>query len=141
MTDIERLRELLAKATPGPWQVSGTGFLLSAERHCIGDGVYGPDAQLIAAMHEALPNLLADYERLRGMEERVKGAVALRDCPFCGGNQPVAQEVPISHEHKWIVICNCCGVRTDHCVTEKVAVSLWNSRNGELVPVPGGEGK
>jgi hypothetical protein len=91
MTDIERLRELLAKATPGPW-LTGSGAILKPEvaakpsagvlsvnravvcltgpdeRACSAD-----DAELIVAMHNALPELLADYERLRGMEERVKG--------------------------------------------------------------------
>jgi Lar family restriction alleviation protein len=136
MTDIERLRAWAAEL---PDEISSWGAY--ADEYFQQKWKLAEAIETAKANSAEMLNLLADYERLRGMEERVKGAVALRDCPFCGGNQPVAQEVPISHEHKWIVICNCCGVRTDHCVTEKVAVSLWNSRNGELVPVPGGEGK
>lgn len=43
--------ELLEKATPGEFSVSGTGFLRSGDtKHLIGDGVYGPDAAAIAAL-------------------------------------------------------------------------------------------
>ena len=55
---LARLRSLLAKATPGPWSLSGAGFVLSSERHCIGDGVYGPDATLIVAMRKDIEALL-----------------------------------------------------------------------------------
>jgi len=65
MTDIERLRELLAEWRENAKQAEDDGWLTAANacRDCA--------EQLEAAL---LP-LLADYERLRGMEERVKGAV------------------------------------------------------------------
>jgi hypothetical protein len=65
MTDIERLRELHEKANPG-------GPFTSAD--FVEDG-WGPEyAEWMAESLNALPKILADYERLRGMEERVKGA-------------------------------------------------------------------
>jgi hypothetical protein len=85
--DIEKLRELIAKATPGPWQAMNAYQWDSI----IGD-IDGPDdgemhyesvtditshhdrsranAALIAAAISALPALLAEVERLRRVEAR-----------------------------------------------------------------------
>jgi hypothetical protein len=84
--NVERLRELLAKATPGPWHWSENGNIYGGPEGRYADvdevaAIYtndeatgAPNAPLIIEVINALPNLLADYERLRGMEERVKGA-------------------------------------------------------------------
>jgi hypothetical protein len=61
MTDIERLRELLAKAMP----LSSRSTVRDVKTAAF-------DSLDFIRDHGA--NLLADYERLRGMEERVKGA-------------------------------------------------------------------
>lgn len=84
---IERLRALLEKATPGPWHVkayytqSGTPDELCRGMLCddndwplgIVDEEVSPDEEslsplldLIVAMHEALPSLLAEIERRDG---------------------------------------------------------------------------
>jgi hypothetical protein len=67
MTDIERLRELLAKISR--WSPGYDHYPDDLDPD--GDWVRYED---ISELLNALPNLLADYERLRGMEERVKGA-------------------------------------------------------------------
>ena len=80
---IEKLKELHAKAAPGPWVVQGD---------C---GVHGPDdehgyqtmviydegghnrddALCIAALHNALPDLLAELSRLRQSEAELRAAL------------------------------------------------------------------
>ena len=103
---VERLRELLAKATPGPWSqdhrrgkdggyrtqvfdASGSEIATLAwhpkpARHEDGRKIISTDraenAELIVAMHEALPTLLhqlaereAEVERLRAENLRVRG--------------------------------------------------------------------
>ena len=80
---IERLKELHAKATPGPWVVKGD---------C---GVHGPDdehgyqtmviydegghnrddALCIATLHNALPDLLAELSSLRQSEAAMREAL------------------------------------------------------------------
>lgn len=82
MTDIAKLRELLAKATPGPWDAMNTFAEQGVE---IWDGGPGdmpiarlayrypkvpgrdahPDAALIVALHNAAPALLDEVEALR----------------------------------------------------------------------------
>jgi len=119
MTDIERLRELLAKAAFGQLSVSGTGWLMEG-KHMVGHGVWGDPAIAIAELVNAAPALLADYERLRGMEERVKGAAVgeFRGCEQswkAGGSVEVKFRVLDINYH----------------APMRVA----------LVPVPGGEGK
>ena len=77
MIDIARLRRLLEEGTPEPWELDpedmiwGAGELISSDAS-------GPDAALIVAMHEALPQLLDEIERLReGLQD------ALEDHPDC----------------------------------------------------------
>lgn len=64
---LERLKELEAKATPGPWQAVGNG-VHAKDRAIAGEGFLfdhegvlcdDDDARLIAEMRNALPKLLA----------------------------------------------------------------------------------
>ena len=72
-TDTKRLRELLSKATPGPWEPTntttvncnyacGSGPWIISDRN---DPQVIADAALIAAAVNALPELLDEVERLR----------------------------------------------------------------------------
>jgi hypothetical protein len=80
--EIERLRRLCEKATPGPWEWygrSGDAYLVAPKaggKWIMDDGSAGgeynpylkpndPDAQFIAASREAVPTLLDEVERLR----------------------------------------------------------------------------
>lgn len=83
---IQEIRELLAKATPGPWQANGVRgkYRLSYGKHVFEAHDIGPDgnaiaavffdpktglgfvdAKLIAAAVTLLPDLLDSYERMR----------------------------------------------------------------------------
>jgi hypothetical protein len=147
MTDIERLRDILAKIESyGDYSTRGArlsecyvaaytflrdrGHALLADmerravapddaasalqflRDAISASTTESDAETAVA---PIRRLLADYERLRGMEERVKGAVVRK-------------------------VGECCGhaiVADDYYGDEEV-----NALNGQLValvPVPGGE--
>lgn len=74
---IERLRELLQKATPGPWRVVGRDFCLKGFPQVemnTPDGHYFPvnfaeDADLIVETRNSLPSLL---DRLEQAEARVQ---------------------------------------------------------------------
>lgn len=73
MNTIERLKELDAKATPGPWQTRFIYRAYSAGRD-LPDLEYGtkpeqdwPDCELIAEMRNALPELLAQGEILAAL--------------------------------------------------------------------------
>lgn len=88
--EIARLRELMAKATPGPWAV-GQGdpesVLSTQDYYCIAQtntafSEYAANAALIAAMHEALPALLALAE---AVEAAPAGEVAYIDEDDAGG--------------------------------------------------------
>jgi hypothetical protein len=146
MDIIERLRELLAKATPGPWQACGRGeggcscgliFSITAdipvaETQLHDDEFCGcrpeiegrkANAQLIAEAITALPTLLADYERLRGMEDRVKGLHAQLQADY---NRP---------EGRW-------GMHGHSAVDDDYFSALEyviDKLGVALVPVPGGE--
>ena|SRR5689334_83151 len=86
----EALRELCAKATPGPWSFIETGSLQHAvfateagdiafSLHQQLEEIY--DAPFIAAARTALPQLLNEYEELlRRVREYLK------ECPGCDGN-------------------------------------------------------
>jgi hypothetical protein len=110
MSDIERLRALSAE-----WRKAAS--CLDA-RHWP-----GPEPQHLARaeqyrscadqLDEAMTALLADYERLRGMEERVKGAV-VRELHVCCGHFEVGSD----YDEELEPLCG-----------QTVA----------LVPVPGGE--
>jgi hypothetical protein len=111
MTDIQRLRELLAKISR--WSPGYDHYPDDLDPD--GDWVRYED---ISELLNALPNLLADYERLRGMEERVKGAPVgeIRRVRFDEDERP-----------------------TWHVVDDRDEVPLNEPKRVALVPVPGGE--
>ena len=75
---IAELERLLAEATPGPWssEISGDGMYLNAGRIGLMAGIHAKerpdDAALCAAAVNALPALIAERERLRGIEEALR---------------------------------------------------------------------
>lgn len=78
MTDTTKLRELLAKATPGPWRtLSAPGrHLVHTPRLHGHSAACGEreDADLIAAMHAALPALLDAADEVVRLRAEVLGA-------------------------------------------------------------------
>jgi hypothetical protein len=87
--DTKRLRELLAKATPGPWRAERIGEEESlvhapesaeqlAKRRDVGhacvfcDSHHAANAELIAAAVNALPALLDEIDRLRRVAEAAR---------------------------------------------------------------------
>ena len=68
MTTLQHLRSLLEQASPGPWEHKGFGFRVGfchgfqddAKPEQLDSGIY--NAELIAAMHAAIPSLLAVVE-------------------------------------------------------------------------------
>lgn len=106
MTDVEELRGLLAKATPGPWtariwQHPGKADTVcvkdSREREIIGwngfDGVpctkaeIKANARLVAAAKRALPALLAELESLRERFSELERRAA-NSIQWAGGQPP-----------------------------------------------------
>ena len=77
---FSELRGLMAEATPGPWKVAATAdsLILSGRQKIAGTYPVGPDhygsanANLIAAMRQALPALLDERDRLIGENERLR---------------------------------------------------------------------
>lgn len=61
MVDIEHLRRLYDRATPGPWPLAHEGMEIDYDDH-----------HLITAMHAMLPLLLDEVEDLRRSQERVR---------------------------------------------------------------------
>jgi hypothetical protein len=69
---LERLKELMAAATPGPWDRDGLYNVLRIAKKSLDWELVNPtedasmpdedDAEFIAALHEALPDLLAVVE-------------------------------------------------------------------------------
>ena len=88
---FSELRGLMATGTPGPWREDGRTIVTDAE--VIGNIVTdGPDwansesdaywhhnRRLIVAMHQALPALLDERDRLIGENERLKALLSLVD--------------------------------------------------------------
>lgn len=111
--DLDQLEKLHREATPGPWteqgleitdrewtvEISGpsygdapcisvfTGASYEAtEEAPLNDGNAHNDAELIAAMRNALPELLADAtlgRRIRAMREQIESDGAVYDAPVC----------------------------------------------------------
>jgi hypothetical protein len=77
MTTIERLRELLEKATPGPWESTDKDGLyanireptIEAESGRVADMYDLCDAALIVAMRNTLPALLEVAEAAKAYSE------------------------------------------------------------------------
>lgn len=134
MTDLDKLRGLLAEATPVPWKVCGSIY---EHMNCeIRSGVKGQgqpiaqvwdgpnafrDAQTIEAAVNALPELLDRIVALEGERDALLGALeggisaidkAAQACPYKGGNSPPSRDD-----------CPKCGVgRTEACKPEARAV-------------------
>jgi hypothetical protein len=110
MTDVQKLRALLAVATARPWRTDvwyGTddGGWAAIGPHCVADGFDDApesvsydqamaDAALIAAAVNALPELLDEVERLGAENARLRARtaalcdcalVARSECPDCVG--------------------------------------------------------
>jgi hypothetical protein len=112
MTDIERLRELLALEDMLCAQEGGP-----THEDCVR---FDYECACFISVHGK--SLLADYERLRGMEERVKGAVPTTWLdPLLSGPNAVLPEGGVYN-----------GKHIERLLT---------AINKRLVPVPGGEGK
>ena len=110
MVDIEKLRALLAAATPGPWAYyddirpdvrsaanrggfMGAGHIATVSRY---DGNTN-DAALIAGAVNALPELLDEVERLRARKAELCPCVRRYEtpgCDECGGVGAVMVEGP-----------------------------------------------
>lgn len=87
MVDIEKLRALLAAATPGPWKASiyyddgqPSGVDVESESGSVcdvrGRQLATEDAAFIAASRDALPALLAEVERLRAENAQLRARKA-----------------------------------------------------------------
>lgn len=113
MTDVQKLRALLAVATARPWRTDvwyGTddGGWAAIGPHCVASEADGfddapesvsydqamADAALIAGAVNALPELLDEVERLGAENARLRARtaalcdcalVARSECPDCGG--------------------------------------------------------
>ena len=86
---IERLKALHARSTPGPWVVKGDcGVHGPTDEHgnptmVIYDegGHNRDDALCIAAIHNALPDLLAELSRLRQLREALESLMGVQNGP------------------------------------------------------------
>lgn len=93
---IARLRELLEKATPGEWEaceeaigaINGPDCLVALIAMHQGS-VNETDAALIAESRNALPGLLDEIERLRGLLSRVAGP---KMQPYMGGSAYICRQ-------------------------------------------------
>lgn len=94
MVDIEKLRALLAAATPGPWKASiyyddgqPSGVDVESESGSVcdvrGRQLATEDAAFIAASRDALPALLAEVERLRARKAEMCSCVRRYETPGC----------------------------------------------------------
>lgn len=60
----------------------------------------------------------------------------LKRCPFCGGEAFLWDEREF-HDHKgWFAMCGDCDASGDTKPTQAEAIAAWNTRTGQLVPVP-----
>ena len=71
--DRAHLRELLGKATPGPWEVDSMGDISRGPFNvCIPYATKNEDRDLIVAAVNALPALLATADRVAALEAVTK---------------------------------------------------------------------
>jgi hypothetical protein len=72
---VARAKAALEGTRPGPWQVVGYGNLHAravGEHPSLGK-IYGaPNAAFVAAARALVPELIAEVERLRGLNEALK---------------------------------------------------------------------
>ena len=93
MTDLTKLKELLGKATPGPWAYMDDGFCGYIESAPSGNWTsFGgepsegrlegddPNVQFVVAAVNALPELIAEVERLRTYAKMIGEQ---NDCNTC----------------------------------------------------------
>ena len=88
--DLKRLRELLEKATPRPWQVArgGSGMhIVDPEAHWIAECISSHDRAFIVAAINALPALLDRLEKAEQLYQEVRERHGPRDqdvtCSLC----------------------------------------------------------
>ena len=70
--ELQRLRELCERATPGPWEVfyGHTWVLSTSTEDSVCSSVRDRDAAFIAAARETVPALIAEVERLQAVADR-----------------------------------------------------------------------
>lgn len=89
--DLEKLEQLAAQATPGPWSLVDARAFLDDEdfeirngQHCIGYGTSGADAAYIVGACNAVPELIARVRELEVVEEVLARNIAdTAFCPLC----------------------------------------------------------
>lgn len=122
----ERVRALLAAATPGPWTseraVYSTDHLVTMDRRSEAYVTREPDAALIAAAPDLAADLLDAHAALATERERAeaaeRGLATLRralesegcDCPCCHGGDDHDEECS-----------RCLGCRIEHAVKAALA--------------------
>jgi hypothetical protein len=96
--DVKRLRELLSTATPGPWHAEDW-YLSTGDDELAEFGVKNsPEAALIVAAVNALPDLLTALEAAEGRVAELEKDQPCYDCgeipaggfgtrPWCGRHQ------------------------------------------------------
>lgn len=76
MLDLEKLKALCAKATPGPWRYSHQCILRNGDSIAIMQFGHARDAEFIAAAREALPQLIEELEAARAEVEAYRAKIA-----------------------------------------------------------------
>lgn len=90
MSTIERLKELEAKATPGPWDSHDGAWngssvsTLNRNKYVIFTVEKYSDAELIAEMRNSISKILALVEAFKAMDLRCDDEDLLLDEPSCG---------------------------------------------------------
>lgn len=91
---LEELKKLCAEATPGPWWYYDGSIWASSDiknedgnfEYLVAESAGGPSRNFLTAARTAVPELLAEVERLRGLVKRVEweGDDGLNaSCPWC----------------------------------------------------------
>ena len=62
---------------------------------------------------------------------------ALKPCPFCGGDKIIVSQTLDQQGPNWYATCHraTCAF-TGYSSTKAEAIAAWNTRTGQLVPVP-----
>lgn len=62
---------------------------------------------------------------------------ALKPCPFCGGDKIIVSQTLDQQGPNWYATCHraTCAF-TGYSSTKAEAITAWNTRTGQLVPVP-----
>jgi hypothetical protein len=98
MKNIERIKELMNEATPGPWS-SGSIEILNwwdiwgADGHeHILDNCSKDDAKLIIEMRNVLPSLIQEHEALLRFVESVKSALGKKDAGYFSMGETISKD-------------------------------------------------